>query len=136
MVLLRICCSYVRDIWSPAKQGHLKNYQKSLSVDVATISESRLSDPRDLIPLFSRYEMFLSLCRSRAGSGGIEMLSRKSLGLKMKAVFLDPHSKLVVFDMSSSDNSVLRLVAGYVSTGQGGLITTSVWEFSWERFGL
>lgn len=58
MTVLRVECVNVRGLGSVWKQGHLSNDLRSLDLDVATISEARISGKHVLVSIFEDYEIF------------------------------------------------------------------------------
>lgn len=78
---------------------------------------------------------FFYLCVGQENSSSNTVVFfQKGLDLKIKAVFRDPEGKLVILDVNNSDGGAFRL--SMLQQRQGGLITSSVWMFSWEYFEL
>ncbi len=116
---IRVGCLNVRGLGSAWKQGHLLNDLRSLNMDVVAITETRISDTRALAPIFDDFEVHASLSRREMGGGGVAVFFRKSLGLEVRKIFLDPDGKLVVLDVDGSEGAAFRLVAVYAPTGAG-----------------
>lgn len=80
-------------------------------IDVMVVTGTKLNNSRALSLLLVDYEQIMSPCQP-GGKGDVVVLSRKSLGLQVCTVFIDPESRLVVLDMTDSGNS-FRLVGVY-----------------------
>lgn len=83
----------------PWKQVHLLNDLWSISVDIAAISEGKLSYPWNLATYFAGYEIFMPPSYPERSGGGTVVLFWNSLYLKVKVVFLDPERRLVLLDV-------------------------------------
>lgn len=62
--------------------------------------------------------------------GGVAVLFRKGLDLKVRIAFLQPQGKMLVLNVDDSKGVAFRLVAFYPSKGQGSHISSDVWRFS------
>lgn len=79
------------------KQGQLLNDPKSLDSSVIAASEARIYDTRDRALIFDDYETYAYL--SRLGMGGLQSSLGEGCFSKVRKIFLDPESKLVVLDV-------------------------------------
>lgn len=88
---------------------------RSLNLVVKAISETKIARKYALVIVSEDYE--LSCCGLLRVCGDVAELFRKSLVLKVKAIFLDPNGWLVVPDVNGGQSSTFSLVAVYDPTG-------------------
>lgn len=118
MVVHRIGCINFCGLGLPWIQSHLLNDMRSLSVNVAAISEYSSQRTSSSFSIDTRC-FFISLCQPRWNGSGTVVLFRKDLHLKIKAIFFDLEGKSVVLYGSSSNGGAFILVTAYALTEAG-----------------
>lgn len=93
-------CINVHGLGSTWKQGHLLNNLRSLDLDVATISETRISGKHDLASILMLWSIGVD--------NGAAVLFQKFLDLQVRANFLDPDGRVVILNMNGSKDSAFR----------------------------
>lgn len=81
------------------KQGHVLNNLRSLDLDFAATSETKISGEHVSAPVFKDYIVFSSCGLSGVG-GGVAVLLLKSKDLQVWAIFLDLDGMVIVLDVN------------------------------------
>lgn len=98
--------------------AHLLNDPRSLDLDVAATSETKVSRKHALASIFVVYLVFSSFGQSETG-GGVTVQLWKSINLRLRAIFLDPDGRVVDLDINGSEGSAFRLVVVYHTSDDG-----------------
>lgn len=112
LVSLNIACLNVCGIGSKLKHMCIFGL-RTHSTNVMVTTETKLNNPRAFSQHLINYEKIMSSCWS-SGSGGVVVLFRKSVALELSTIFIDPESKLAVFEVTYHGKSFMS-VAVYAS---------------------
>lgn len=91
---------------------------KSLDLDVAVISETRISRKHTLEFIFEAYEI-LSPCGLSGTSSNAALIFWKSFDTQVQIILLNPDGKVVALNINGSEGGTFRLVATYIITKTG-----------------